>query len=196
MVSQSCGVMNIQHQSSPCTTRVVTWSSVVDFRYWSRGLRSGDVKRRLINDTKLSIDRCLFQPRVCFFFVMFRKRMALCSDRVSGAAHRRTDRRLHAFLKHERMSVAMNLATVRHHLFKKPDMMYTTTQTELCIAPRTYCDLRDTGASQRVHGTSSSADLCWFSQGSTTWHPNLTHTTPAGPPLAVLSIRSSNNMFR
>ena len=34
-----------------------------------------------------------------------------------GAARRRRDRRLHAVLRHERMQVAMNLATVHHHSF-------------------------------------------------------------------------------
>ena len=38
-----------------------------------------------------------------------------CADRAPrtvGAARRRRDRRLRAFLKHERMTVAMNLATM------------------------------------------------------------------------------------
>ena len=36
-----------------------------------------------------------------------------------GAARRRRDRRLRAFLKHERMSVAMNMATIQHHSYMK-----------------------------------------------------------------------------
>ena len=36
-----------------------------------------------------------------------------------GAARRRRDRRLRAFLKHERLSVAMNMATVQHHSYMK-----------------------------------------------------------------------------
>ena len=36
-----------------------------------------------------------------------------------GAARRRRDRRLRAFLKHERLSVAMNMATVQHHPYMK-----------------------------------------------------------------------------
>ena len=32
-----------------------------------------------------------------------------------GAARRRRDRRLRAFLKHKRLAVAMNLATIQHH---------------------------------------------------------------------------------
>ena len=36
-----------------------------------------------------------------------------------GAARRRRNRRLRAFLKHERMTVAMNLATLQHHSFMK-----------------------------------------------------------------------------
>ena len=42
----------------------------------------------------------------------------LRADRAPGTvgeARRRRDRRLRAFLKHERMTVAMNLATVQHH---------------------------------------------------------------------------------
>ena len=41
-----------------------------------------------------------------------------CADRVSVAARRRRERRLRAFLKHERMKVAMNAASVSHHSFK------------------------------------------------------------------------------
>ena len=54
----------------------------------------------------------------------------LCADRVSGAARRHRDRRLRAFLKHERMTVAMNVASVSHHSVKKQDVMHTTVQTE------------------------------------------------------------------
>ena len=41
-----------------------------------------------------------------------------CADRAHharGAVRRRRDRRLLAFLKHERMTVARNLATIHHH---------------------------------------------------------------------------------
>ena len=44
-----------------------------------------------------------------------------CADRAHwtvGAARRRRDRRLRAFLKHERMAVAMNMATIHHHSLK------------------------------------------------------------------------------
>ena len=62
--------------------------------------------------------------------VMFRNLAdGLCADRVSGAARRRRDRRLRAFLKHERMTMAMNAASVSHHSFKKPDVMHTVVQT-------------------------------------------------------------------
>ena len=49
-----------------------------------------------------------------------------CADRADGAhgaARRRRDRRLRAFLEHERMTVAMNLATVHHHSFKESVVM-------------------------------------------------------------------------
>ena len=59
----------------------------------------------------------------------------LCADLVSGAARRRRDRGLRAFLKHERMTVAMNLASVSHHSFKKPDVMHTAVQTEEYVDP-------------------------------------------------------------
>ena len=59
----------------------------------------------------------------------------LCADRVSGAARRRRDRRLRAFLKHERMTVARNSASVSHHSFKKPDVMHTAVQTEEYVDP-------------------------------------------------------------
>ena len=48
-----------------------------------------------------------------------------CAERAHGtngtigAARRRRNRQLHASLKHERMTVAMNLATVQHHSFMK-----------------------------------------------------------------------------
>ena len=50
----------------------------------------------------------------------------LCAARVSGAARRRRDRRQRAFLKHERISVAVNLATVRHHSLHKVTSTTTT----------------------------------------------------------------------
>ena len=45
-----------------------------------------------------------------------------CADRAQGtvgAARRRRNGRLRAFLKHERMTVAMNLATIQHHSYMK-----------------------------------------------------------------------------
>ena len=42
-----------------------------------------------------------------------------------GAARRRRDRRLRAFLKHERVTVAMNLATVQHHSHMNPVTEYS-----------------------------------------------------------------------
>ena len=45
-----------------------------------------------------------------------------CADRAHGAvgaARRRRNRQVRAFLKHERMTVAMNLTTVLHHSFMK-----------------------------------------------------------------------------
>ena len=59
----------------------------------------------------------------------------LCADRVSVAARLRRDRRLRAFVKHERMTVAMNLASVSHHSFKKPDVMHSAVQTEEYVDP-------------------------------------------------------------
>ena len=49
-----------------------------------------------------------------------------CADRACGAhgaARRCRDRRLRTFLKHEHMTVAMNLSTVQHHSFKKSAVM-------------------------------------------------------------------------
>ena len=54
---------------------------------------------------------------------MFRNQAdGLRADRAPGtvgAARRRRDRRLRAFVKHERLAVAMNLATVQHHSHMK-----------------------------------------------------------------------------
>ena len=69
--------------------------------------------------------RCLSQARVAHFFcvtVMFRNPAdGLRADRASGAARCRQYRRLRAFLKHERVSLAMQLATVYHYSRDKSD---------------------------------------------------------------------------
>ena len=54
-----------------------------------------------------------------------------------GAARRRRDRRLRAFLKHERMSVAMNMATVQHHSFMKSAVVDFCVQVGSPLAPVT-----------------------------------------------------------
>ena len=55
----------------------------------------------------------------------------LRADRAPGtveAARRRRDRRLRAFLKHERMAVAMNMATIHHHSFMKSAVVDVSVQ--------------------------------------------------------------------
>ena len=54
-----------------------------------------------------------------------------------GAARRRRDRRLRAFLKHERMSVAMNMATVQHHSYMKSAVVDFCVQVGSPLAPVT-----------------------------------------------------------
>ena len=54
-----------------------------------------------------------------------------------GAARRRRDRRLRAFLKHERMSVAMNMATIQHHSYMKSAVMDFCVQVGSPLAPVT-----------------------------------------------------------
>ena len=84
------------------------------------------VKFHVRTTTTTTTTRRLTQTRVAFFFcvtVMFPNPAdGLCADRAHGtvgAARRRRDRRLRAFLKHERMAVAMNMATIHHHSFMK-----------------------------------------------------------------------------
>ena len=63
-----------------------------------------------------------------------------CADRAHGtvgAARRRRDRRLRAFLKHERMTVAMNLATIQHHSYMKSAVVDVGVQVESPLAPVT-----------------------------------------------------------
>ena len=63
-----------------------------------------------------------------------------CADRAPGtvgAARRRRDRRLRAFLKHERMSVAMNMATVQHHSYMKSAVVDFCVQVGSPLAPVT-----------------------------------------------------------
>ena len=54
-----------------------------------------------------------------------------------GAAHRRRDRRLRAFLKHERLTVAMNLATIQHHSHMKSAVVDVCVQVGSPLAPVT-----------------------------------------------------------
>ena len=64
----------------------------------------------------------------------------LCADRAHGtvgAARRRRDRRLRAFLKHERLAVAMNLATIQHHSFMKSAVVDVGVQVGSPLAPVT-----------------------------------------------------------
>ena len=73
--------------------------------------------------------------------VMFRNQAdGLRADRAPGtvgAARRRRDRRLRAFLKHERMSVAMNMATVQHHSYMKSAVVDFCVQVGSPLAPVT-----------------------------------------------------------
>ena len=62
----------------------------------------------------------------------------LCADRAPGtvgAARRRRDRRLRAFLKHERMTVAMNLATIQHHSYLRSGVVNVGVQAGSPLAP-------------------------------------------------------------
>ena len=72
---------------------------------------------------------------------MFRKTAdGLRADRAPGtvgAARRRRDRRLFAFLKHERLSVAMNMATVQHHSYMKSAVVDFCVQVGSPLAPVT-----------------------------------------------------------
>ena len=52
-----------------------------------------------------------------------------------GAARRRRNRRLRAFLKHERMTVAMNLATIQHHSYMKSAVVDVGAQVGSPLAP-------------------------------------------------------------
>ena len=52
-----------------------------------------------------------------------------------GAARRRRDRRLRAFLKHERVTVAMNLATIQHHSYMKAAVVDAGVQVGSPLAP-------------------------------------------------------------
>ena len=64
----------------------------------------------------------------------------LCADRAPGtvgAARRRRDRRLRAFLKHERLAVAMNMATIHHHSFMKSAVVDVSVQVGSSFAPVT-----------------------------------------------------------
>ena len=64
----------------------------------------------------------------------------LCADRAHGtvgAARRRRDRRLRAFLKHERMAVVMNLAAFQHHSFMKSAVVDVGVQVGSPLAPLT-----------------------------------------------------------
>ena len=64
----------------------------------------------------------------------------LCADRAPGtvgAARRRRDRRLRAFLKHERMTVAMNMATIQHHSYMKSAVVDFCVQVGSPLAPVT-----------------------------------------------------------
>ena len=54
-----------------------------------------------------------------------------------GAARRRRDRRLRAFLKHERLAVAMNMATIHHHSFMKSALVDVCVHVESPLAPVT-----------------------------------------------------------
>ena len=54
-----------------------------------------------------------------------------------GAARRRRNRRLRAFLKHERLTVAMNLATVQHHSHMKSAVVDVCVQVGSPLAPVT-----------------------------------------------------------
>ena len=64
----------------------------------------------------------------------------LCADRAHGtvgAARRRRDRRLRAFLKHERVTVAMKLATIQHHSYLKSGVVNVGVQVGSPLAPVT-----------------------------------------------------------
>ena len=61
-----------------------------------------------------------------------------CADRAPetvGAARRRRNRQLRAFLKHERMTVAKNLATIQHHSYMKSAVVDVGVQVGSPSAP-------------------------------------------------------------
>ena len=61
-----------------------------------------------------------------------------CADRAPGtvgAVRRRRDRRLRASLKHERVTVAMNLATIQHHSYMKSAVVDAGVQVGSPLAP-------------------------------------------------------------
>ena len=79
-----------------------------------------------------------------------------CADRAHGtvgAARRRRNRRMRAFLKHERMTVAMNLATFQHHSYMKSALVNVGVQVGSPLAP--------------VIEYMSSAPVIWY------WHQHL-----------------------
>ena len=64
----------------------------------------------------------------------------LCADRATGtvgAARRRRDRRLRAFFKHERLTVALIMATIQHHSFMKSAVVDVGVQVGSPLAPVT-----------------------------------------------------------
>ena len=54
---------------------------------------------------------------------------------VPTASLGRRNRQLRAFLKHERMTVAMNSASVSHRSSKKTDVIHTAVQNEEYVDP-------------------------------------------------------------
>ena len=71
-----------------------------------------------------------------------------------GAARRRRNRHLHAFLKHERMTLAMNLATIQHHSFMKSAVVDVGVPVGALL--RFDCDLSSTEKSDGATGEASS----------------------------------------
>ena len=71
-----------------------------------------------------------------------------------GAARRRRNRHLRAFLKHERMTLAMNLATIQHHSFMKSAVVDVGVPVWSLL--RFDCDLSSTEKSDGSSGETSS----------------------------------------
>ena len=101
-----------------------------------------------------------------------------------GAARRRRDRRLRAFLKHERLTVAMNLATIQHHSHMKSSVVDVCVQVGSPLAPVTAAPAVTYAAPAPVVGYVSPAPAVTYASPAPVIvyvapAPAVTHSAPA-----------------